>query len=138
MFIGHGHSQEWKDLRHFLLSRLNLECEEFNQASAAGLSTVTRLAQMLDSVSFAFLVMTAEDVHEDGTHHARENVIHEIGLFQGRLGFERAIVLKEEGCAEFSNIKGLTHISFPKGNIGAVFEEVRVVLERERIGYRRR
>ena len=29
---------------------------------------------------------------------ARMNVIHEVGLFQGRLGFERAIVLLEEGC----------------------------------------
>src|SRR5580658_2268471 len=71
VFIGHGHSHEWKDLRHFLLARLNLECEEFNQASAAGLSTVTRLLQILDSISFAFLVMTAEDVHGNGTHHAR-------------------------------------------------------------------
>ena len=27
--------------------------------------------------------MTAEDEHADGTKHARENVIHEVGLFQG-------------------------------------------------------
>jgi predicted nucleotide-binding protein len=37
--------------------------------------------------------MTAEDEQADGNHHARMNVIHEVGLFQGRLGFERAIVL---------------------------------------------
>lgn len=55
------------------------------------------------------------------------------GLFQGRLGFERAIILLEEGCEEFSNILGLTQIRFPKGNIKAQFEEVRRILERERI-----
>lgn len=64
---------------------------------------------------------------------ARANVIHEVGLFQGRLGFERAIVLLEEGCEEFSNITGITQIRFPPGNVGAKFEEIRRVLERENI-----
>jgi predicted nucleotide-binding protein len=51
-------------------------------------------------------------------------VVHEAGLFQGRLGFTKAIVLLEDGCEEFSNIQGLEHIHFPKGNISASFEEV--------------
>jgi predicted nucleotide-binding protein len=59
------------------------------------------------------------------------NVIHEVGLFQGRLGIERAIVLLEDGCAEFSNIHGLGQIRFPTGNITSVFEEIRCTLERE-------
>ena len=75
--------------------------------------------------------MTAEDEQSGGRLHARMNVIHEAGLFQGRLGFERAIVLLEEGCEEFSNIQGLGQIRFPKGNIRAIFEDVRQVLERE-------
>jgi predicted nucleotide-binding protein len=58
-------------------------------------------------------------------------VTHEIGLFQGRLGFRRAIILLEEGCTEFSNIHGLTVIKFPKTNIMTVSEEIRRVLERE-------
>lgn len=86
---------------------------------------------MLDQASFAFLLMTAEDEQADGSLHARMNVVHEVGLFQGRLGFERAIVLLEEGCEEFSNIQGLGQIRFPKGNISAVFEDVRKILERE-------
>lgn len=88
---------------------------------------------MLDAACFAFLILTGEDQHGDGEVHARENVIHETGLFQGRLGFERAIVLLEEGCKEFSNIHGLTQIRFPKGHISACFEEIRRVLEREQI-----
>ena len=88
---------------------------------------------MLDSAAIAFLVMTAEDEQPDGNLRARMNVVHEAGLFQGRLGFYRAIILLEEGCEEFSNIKGLVQIRFPKGNIKAVFEEIRQVLERENI-----
>jgi predicted nucleotide-binding protein len=66
-----------------LAQRLELDWVEFNSESAAGLTTVERLSNMLDQASFAFLVMTAEDERADGTKHARENVIHELGLFQG-------------------------------------------------------
>jgi predicted nucleotide-binding protein len=61
------------------------------------------------------------------------NVIHEAGLFQGRLGFAKAIVLLEDGCEEFSNIAGLGYIHFSKGNISETFEKVREVLEREEV-----
>jgi predicted nucleotide-binding protein len=77
--------------------------------------------------------MTAEDEQVDGNKRARMNVIHEAGLFQGRLGFTRAIVLLEDGCEEFSNIQGLGQIRYPRGNIKAAFEEIRQVLEREGI-----
>lgn len=72
-----------------------------------------------------------KDEQVDGKLHARMNVIHEVGLFQGRLGFTKAIVLLEESCEEFSNIQGLGQIRFPKNNIAAAFEEIRLVLERE-------
>jgi predicted nucleotide-binding protein len=86
---------------------------------------------MLDDARIAFLILTAEDEKADGTVQARMNVIHEAGLFQGRLGFTKAIILLEEGCEEFSNINGLGQIHFPKGNIRQAFEEIRQVLERE-------
>jgi len=131
VFIGHGKSKEWRVLKDFLGDRLHLEAEEFNSSSAAGIATPARLEEMLDQAAFAFLMMTAEDEQPDGTVRARENVVHEAGLFQGRLGFRKAIVLLEEGCTEFSNIHGLGQIRFPKGNISAKFEEIRQVLERE-------
>ena len=77
--------------------------------------------------------MTAEDEDSDALHRARQNVVHEVGLFQGKLGTRKAIILIEEGCQEFSNIVGLSQIRFPRGHISAVFEEIRRVLEREGI-----
>lgn len=133
IFIGHGHSHAWRDLKDFLRERLGLEHEEFNREPTAGVTTAQRLEDMLNNTGFAFLVLTAEDEHGDATRHPRLNVVHELGLFQGRLGFKKAIVLLEEGCAEFSNIHGLTRIQFPKNNIQAVFEEIRRVLEREKL-----
>ena len=131
IFIGHGGSLTWLDLKELLVDRLGQLHEEFNRETPAGLSHKERLLQMLESSSLAFLVMTAEDEHADGTRHSRENVIHEAGLFQGRYGFTRAIVMLEEGCTEFSNIHGIGQLRFPRGNILACSEEVRRVLERE-------
>ncbi len=131
VFIGHGRSPLWKDLKDFVQDRLRLPWDEFNRVPVAGISNTQRLSQMLDSAAFAFLIMTAEDEHDDGNIHARMNVVHEAGLFQGRLGFARAIILLEEGCEEFSNIHGLGQIRFPKGNLKSVLEDVRLVLERE-------
>ena len=86
---------------------------------------------MLNESMFAFLVMTAEDGHVDSTVHARENVIHEVGLFQAKLGRRSAIVLLEQGCKPFSNIDGLVLIEFTKNHIENCFQTVREVLERE-------
>lgn len=131
VFIGHGRSREWRDLKDLLVERLDLRCVEFNSASIAGVPTTQRLEALLNEATFAFLVMTAEDIHADGSHHARENVVHEAGLFQGHLGFKRAIILLEQGCDEFSNITGLGQIRFPQGDILAKSEEIRMVLQRE-------
>jgi predicted nucleotide-binding protein/ActR/RegA family two-component response regulator len=130
VFIGHGRSPAWRELKDFVQDRLKLPWDEFNRMSAAGVSNIARLSEMLDAAAVALLIMTAEDETADGFMQARLNVIHEAGLFQGRLGFSRAVVLLEEGCAEFGNIKGLGQIQFPKGNITASFEEVRRALER--------
>ena len=133
VFIGHGRSPVWRELKDFISGRLSLPWDEFNRDSVAGIATTERLVQMLDNASFAFLVMTAEDEHADATVHARANVIHEVGLFQGKLGMRKAIVLLEEGCNEFSNIHGLSHIPFSRGRVSLAFEEIRRVLEREHI-----
>lgn len=131
VFIGHGRSADWKDLRDFLRDRLKLEWDEFNRVPIAGITNIARLSEMLDDAGIAFLVLTAEDELADGKVQARMNVIHEAGLFQGRLGFTKAILLLEEGCEEFSNIQGLGQIRFPKGKIKEAFEDIRQVLERE-------
>jgi hypothetical protein len=133
IFIGHGRDQTWRALKDFIEGTLKLPYEEFNRVPVAGVSTVDRLKQMLESAAFAFLVFTAEDEGPGGNLQPRMNVVHELGLFQGRLGFERAIVLLEEGCEEFSNIAGLNQLRFPKGKIHATFEEIRGVLRRERL-----
>ena len=129
IFIGHGRSHIWRALKDFIVEKLKLPYEEFERIPTAGMSISNRLEEMLEGSCMAFIIMTGEDEHADNLLHARENVIHEVGLFQGRLGFKKAIILLEDGCERFSNIEGLIYISFPKGDITAAFEKIRDVLE---------
>lgn len=131
VFVGHGRSGAWREVKDFVADRLKLPWDEFNRVPIAGVSNIARLSEMLDAAAIALIIMTAEDEMADGEMQARMNVVHEAGLFQGRLGFTKAIVLVEEGCKEFTNIQGLGQIRFPKGQISAIFEEIRRVLERQ-------
>jgi predicted nucleotide-binding protein len=133
IFIGHGRSLVWRELKDFIKDSLALPYDEFNRVPVAGVTNIARLSEMLDAAAIAFIILTGEDEQADTKLHARMNAVHEAGLFQGRLGFNRAIILLEYDCEEFSNIQGLGQIRFPKGNIKAAFEEIRQVLEREGI-----
>ena len=74
---------------------------------------------------------TLEALDSEGNRRARQNVVHEAGLFQGRLGFAKAIILLEEGTEEFSNIHGLQQIRYSRGNIKETFGEVLATIRRE-------
>ena len=131
IFIGHGRDSQWEELKSYLKDEHDLEVVAYEIGARAGLTTQEILQEMLEKSSFALLVMTGEDEDADGKLHARENVIHEVGLFQGKLGFRRAIVLLEEGTTEFSNIEGIHQLRFEKGSLKKKFGDVIATLERE-------
>jgi hypothetical protein len=131
ILIGHGRNDQWKELKDHLHDKHGYEVEAYEIGARVGHAIRDILQEMLLRSSFAIIVMTGEDEYGDGTVHARQNVIHELGLFQGYLGFSRAIVTLEEGTEEFSNIHGIHQIRFAKGNIKETFGEVLATLRRE-------
>lgn len=131
VFIGHGRSPLWRELKDHLVDKHTIHVEAFEVGSRSGHTIRDILDDMLARSSIAFLVLTGEDEGVDGALRARENVIHELGLFQGRLGFARAIALLEQGTNEFSNLHGIQQIRFTAGNIREVFGEVLAVIHRE-------
>ncbi|MFZ3201347.1 MAG: nucleotide-binding protein [Candidatus Acidiferrales bacterium] len=131
VFIGHGADPQWKDLKDHLHEKHGYAVEAYEIGSRSGHAIRDILEEMLKASSFALLVMTGEDETKDGKILARQNVVHEAGLFQGRLGFGRAIIILEDGTEEFSNIAGLQQIRFSKGKIRETFGDVLAVLERE-------
>jgi predicted nucleotide-binding protein len=131
VFIGHGRNQQWRDLKDHLHDQHGYVVVAYEVGARAGHAIRDILTEMLEGSSFAVLVMTAEDETAEGEFRARQNVVHEIGLFQGRLGFSRAIVLAEEGVELFSNLEGVQQIRFAKGNIRETFGDVLATLRRE-------
>jgi hypothetical protein len=131
VFIGHGRSSAWRDLKDHLQDKQGYQVEAYETGARAGHTIRDVLESMLTKSSFALLVMTGDDATEDGTPRARQNVIHEAGLFQGHLGFSRAVVLREEGVEEFSNIHGVEQIFFPVGGIRQTFGDVVAAIRRE-------
>lgn len=131
VFIGHGRSMAWRDLKDHLREKHGFKVEAFETGARAGHTIRDILEELVDKSSFALMVLTGEDEQSDGTLRARQNVIHEAGLFQGRLGFSKAIILLEDGVEEFSNLHGVQHIKFAKNNIKEVFGDVIATLRRE-------
>lgn len=131
VFIGHGRSSQWRDLKDHLHEKHQYKVEAYETGARAGHSIRDILEEMVTKSSFAVLVLTAEDEQADGGFRARQNVIHEVGLFQGRLGFPRAIMLLEAGVEEFSNVQGVQYIRFSRENIKETFGEVLATLRRE-------
>lgn len=131
VFIGHGRDPQWRDLKDHLQDQHGILVTAYEVGPRAGLSVKEVLQKLLSESSFAVLILTGEDIHADGEAHARENVVHELGLFQGRFGFTRAIALLEEGVKEFSNIKGINQIRFTKGHIRETFGDILATIKRE-------
>jgi predicted nucleotide-binding protein len=132
IFIGHGgKSSQWRELKDHLADKHEYKIEAYETGARAGHSIRDILEEMSNKSSFAILVMTGEDVLENGKSIARPNVIHEIGLFQGKLGFSKAIVLLENETEEFSNLYGIQQIRFSKNNIKETFGEILATIKRE-------
>jgi predicted nucleotide-binding protein len=129
VFVGHGHSEDWKELRDHLRDMHGIEVIAYEAGPRAGHTIEDVLETMLAKATIAFFVMTGEDETVAGSMNPRLNVVHELGLFQGRLGFNKGIVLLKRGAAEFSNIAGLQQIRFT--DIKEVFGNVVATINRE-------
>lgn len=127
VFIGHGGDQKWKTVKR-LLETEDYEIEAFESETRAGYSTLETIDLMIRGSSVGVVIMTGVDSMQDGSLRARENVVHEIGYCMGALGIRNTIVLLEDGVSEFSNIRGLTQIRFPAGDIGQAIGELTAAL----------
>jgi len=133
VFLGHGGNPLWSKVHIHLKDELHLDVQVWETESRASRYPLDVLKQLLDSCTFAVLVQTGEDPTSDGNLRARQNVIHEIGLFQGRLGFEKVALVEQEGIESFSNIHGLQVIHFPGQRIEAAYYELDRMLVREEL-----
>lgn len=132
IFLSHGRSNEWYKVQAYLEKDLKYSTIELAQQPNIGRTVLQKLDEESNKCHSAIIVMTGDDKFEGGEVRARENVLHEIGFFQGKLGLDKIVLLHEEGVNIPSNIHGLVYISFPKETIeatfGALTRELKVIM----------
>lgn len=126
VFISHGRSKDWLEVQPYIEKDLRLATLELAQEPNLGQTLIEKLVANAGRCDSAVIVMTGDDLAENETR-VRENVMHEIGYFQGRYGRRAVVLLHEDGVKVPTNLGGIAYVPFPKGHIEAGFH----VLQRE-------
>lgn len=124
VFISHGGHPDWLAVQRFIEERFQLPVYSFESRSWGSRPVTEALSDYLERCSVAICVLTAEDLTGDGKRRARQNVVHEVGLFQGRHGFDRVLVLAEDGCDFVPQAAAPFTISYPHNAIGRTFYQL--------------
>ncbi len=118
--------QRWQDS----LDPDDLDTLEAGSALSWGGHEVSEaLTKYLERCSLAVCVLTAEDFTNDGRKFARQSVIHEVGLFQGQHGFDRVVLLVEEGCDFVPQAAAPYTIYFPHNRINRTFYQLAEIIK---------
>ena len=100
---------------------------ELEQQPSGGRTLIEKLDDNAARCDSAVVVMTGDDLANEDEARVRENVMHELGFFQGRYGRDRVVLLHEDGVHTPSNLGGVVYVPYPKGRVDAGFH----VLQRE-------
>jgi len=127
VFITHGRSDDWRAVQAFIEKDVKLPTIELAQEPNLGRTIIEKLDDSAALCDSAVIVMTSDDVANEDESRVRENVMHEIGFFQGRYRRTRVVLMHENGVNIPTNLSGVVYIPFPNGSIEAGFH----VLQRE-------
>ena len=126
IFISHGHAELLKyQLKDFIHNRLGKDAVILSEQPNNGLTIVEKLELASERCNKAIILLTKDDEMANGSKRGRQNVIHEIGFFQGKYGRKNVILLCEEGVELFTNISGIVYIQFERDHFPEVFEQLR-------------
>lgn len=130
VFISHGHNELLKlKLKDFIENRLNIRTIVLADQPNQGLTIVEKLEKAAKQCSFALILLTKDDEQKNDAVRARQNVIHELGFFQGKYGRKNVVLLAERGVELFSNISGIVRMDFEPVHFESVFDPLRLEIE---------
>ena|SRR6185503_21021459 len=111
------------ELKDFLIS-LGLQPIILDEQDHMGKTIIEAFEYYATVCSFAFVLMTPDDLAEGTRRRARQNVIMELGWFIAYLGRERVAILYQGDPEIPSDISGVLYLEF-KERIGEVSERIR-------------
>jgi predicted nucleotide-binding protein len=130
VFIGHGRNQVvLGKVKTFVQDRCHLVPLVLEMLPSAGMTIIEKLEKYGRSADYAVLILTADDRMETGESRARQNVIQELGWFQGVLGRDRIAILQQENIEVASNLAGVVYLQFAKDLVETTFDALRQEFE---------
>lgn len=131
IFIAHGRNHIVRSkVKDFIRDRCHLTPLVLQELPSSGMTVIEKLEKYGRTADYAVLILTGDDIVEDGSApRARQNVIQELGWFQGILGRNRTAMLIQENVEIASNVAGVVYFAFPADNVEMVFERLRQEFE---------
>ena len=112
IFIVHGHNNEIKLAVARLVSQLGLIPIILHEQPNKGRTIIEKFEKLSEDVSFAIVLLSADDIMHDGKYRARQNVILELGYFIAKLGRENVVALYDTS----------TEVEIPSDITGVLYE----------------
>ena len=108
--------------------RCHLEPAVLDLLPSAGLTVIEKLEKYGRTADYAVLILTTDDQTAEGTVR-RQNVMQELGWFQGVLERKRTAILQQEGVEIASNVAGIVYFSFKGNAVEGAFDSLRQEFE---------
>lgn len=110
VFIIHGHDEASKSQVARMVERLGFTAVILAEQTNRGRTIIEKLERHSD-VAFAVALLTPDDAGS----RARQNVILELGHFEGKIGRDRVCILYSPGVELPSDIRGVAYYELDKG-----------------------
>lgn len=108
-FIIHGHDNELKTEVQLLLKRAGVSSLVLHEQADKGRTIIDKLIDETRIAGYAIALLTPDDLTNDGSNRARQNVILEIGYFLGLLGKERIRMIVKGAIEIPSDLQGILY-----------------------------
>jgi predicted nucleotide-binding protein len=108
-FIIHGHDIELKTEVQLLLKRAGVSSIVLHEQADKGRTIIDKLVGETQIAGYAIALLTPDDLTQDGSTRARQNVILEIGYFLGLLGKERIRMIVKGEVEIPSDLQGILY-----------------------------
>lgn len=132
IFIVHGHDgNERYVLKDYLQNTLHYpEPVILSDRAGCGRVIIESFEAEAEHAGLVFALVTPDDLVNETSKRARQNVIFELGYFMGKLGRKsgRVIVLRKGDVDIPSDLDGILYISIDNG-IAAAGEQIRKAIE---------
>ncbi len=109
VFIIHGHDERLKMEVELFLRSIQVSPVILHQQEDRGRTIIEKLIEESQEAGFAIALFTPDDIQEDLTKRARQNVLLETGYFMGKLGRDRVRMIVREGTEIPSDLSGILH-----------------------------